>query len=135
MAAFTAIRKELLSTSRKQCKDVGILAAAFLLIAGISTGNNLFQYVSLAMLGIILVFPAFFYPLAIVWFGLSRILGYLTSRLMLTIVFLLVVTPVAVARRAARKDSLKLKEFKKSKSGMFLIRNHIFNATDLKYPY
>lgn len=135
MLTLPTIRNEVLNTSRKQCKDMGLLIAGLMLIAGIATRKDLFQYLSLGILCITLIAPVLFYPFAIVWFGFSRILGYLTSRFMLIMIFILVVTPVAIIRRMLRKDELKLNEFKKGKSGVFIIRNHVFTAIDLKYPY
>jgi len=43
--------------------------------------------------------------------------------------------PVAILRRLAGKDSLKLRAFKASKGSIMLERNHKFSATDLERPF
>ena len=42
-----SIQNHEMKTSRKQCKDVGMLITIFMLIVGITTGNGLFDYLSI----------------------------------------------------------------------------------------
>jgi hypothetical protein len=57
------------------------------------------------------------------------------SRLLLSIVYLLVVTPVGLIRRAAGKDSLRLRSFRADNESVMVERNHRFAAGDLEKPY
>ena len=50
--------------------------------------------------------PAVLGPLAKLWFGLSAILGTVMSKLLLSLVFFLVVTPMGVLRRLVESDRL-----------------------------
>lgn len=55
------------------------------------------------------LFPALLKPLYAFWMLLSFVLGWLMSRLLLTLVFFLVLTPIGLAMRLYGKDILKQK--------------------------
>ena len=57
------------------------------------------------------------------------------SRVILTLIFFLVVTPIGLVRRLLGKDSLRLRAFKTSDDSVMLPRNHIFSGADLERPY
>jgi len=77
----------------------------------------------------------FYYPFAILWFGLSNLLGTIVSKILLSIVFFIIVLPVALLRRMLGKDSLLLKKFKKSSESVMKTRNQTYVATDLEKPF
>jgi hypothetical protein len=79
--------------------------------------------------------PQVFKPVAVVWLGFSELLGAVMSRILLSIVFFAVVTPIAVFRRLVGKDSLKLRAFKAGKDSVMVERNHTFIGRDLERPY
>lgn len=60
---------------------------------------------ALILLG--LVRPAVLKPLHIVWMGLALLLGFIMTRVVLTVVFYLAVTPIGVVLRALDKDPLQ----------------------------
>ncbi len=62
-------------------------------------------------------------------------MGAVVSKIMLSIVFFGVLTPIAMLRRLLGKDSLKLREFKQGKGSVMLERNHTFTGSDLQSPY
>jgi hypothetical protein len=86
-------------------------------------------------LGLALLVPRLFYPLAKVWFGLALVLGWFSSRILLAVIFFLLVTPVGVVRRWMGKDRLMLRHFKKSNCSVMIRRNHRFSAEDLRRPF
>jgi hypothetical protein len=63
---------------------------------------------------------------------LSHTLNAITTTILLTLVFFLIVTPVALIRRLTGSDPLKQKEFKKSRHSALVTRNHTYTANDLK---
>ena len=65
-----------------------------------------------------------------VWGKLSFIMGEISNRVLLTIIFLLVVTPVGLIRRLRKKNSLTY--FDKGATSNFSSRNHTFNKKDLE---
>ncbi len=82
-----------------------------------------------------MIWPRLFAPIAVLWFGFSRLLGAISAKVLLSIVFLTVVTPMAILRRLLGKDTLKLRAFKSSKDSVMIVRNHTFIGADLEAPY
>lgn len=121
--------------SKKQCIETGLLLTIVSIVAGLlNTGN--FFYLAAAFFALIsLAFPVILYPAAIVWFGLAKILGRITSRVLLTVIFFLVLTPVGLIRKWAGKDPMGLKQFKNGNGSVFTERNHRFTPADLEHLY
>jgi len=124
-----------LDLSRRQYLETGILLAIVLIIYAWYSKEWLYLIPAVAVLILSLIFPLFFRPLAIIWFGLANILSLITSKILLTILFFLLVTPVGLFRRMLGKDSMKLKRFKKSSESVMQERNHTYNSSDLKNPF
>ena len=90
---------------------------------------------TIAALVINMTAPQLYKPLAVVWLGFSHLLGSVMSRVILGIIFFFVVTPIALLRKMAGKDSLKLSVFKAGNESAMVIRNHTFTAKDIEKPY
>ena len=82
-----------------------------------------------------MVAPQVFRPVAVVWLGLSHLIGALVSRVLLSMVYVFLVTPVGLLRRVAGKDSLRLRAFKASGESVMVPRNHRCAGSDLEKPY
>ena len=82
-----------------------------------------------------MVVPRIYAPMAVVWLGLSHLLGTVMSKVLLSILFFGLVTPIGVLRRLLGKDSLKLRAFKASKGSVMTVRNHVFVGHDIEKPY
>ncbi len=63
------------------------------------------------------------------WLTLAQGLGYVMSRVMLTILFFVVLLPFALLSRA-RKDPLQLR--KNENGSYYADRNHVYEAKDLE---
>ena len=79
--------------------------------------------------------PAMIYPFTILWLNLSDILGKIVSRIILAIIYCVFLLPVALIRKIAGKDNLKLKQFRKSDQSVFIERNHLFTKDDMLNPF
>jgi hypothetical protein len=105
-----------------------VLTTGFLLIF-IITQNELFLYISLG-LG---VTGIFFKPIAkyiaVAWFKLADILSYVTSKIILGILFFAVLFPVSILYKLLNNDKLKLK---RSETSNWVERNHAFSASDIE---
>lgn len=121
--------------SKDQCKDTGMAMVLILLLVGYFLENTLFYHVAIFALLINMIIPKIYYPVAILWFGLSNILGAVMSKVILTIVFFVVVVPIGFLRKIAGKDPMKLKPWKKDDQSVMKVRNHTFTAKDLEKPY
>lgn len=75
------------------------------------------------------------YPFVAFWYGLGAILNAISSRIILTLIFFLVVTPVAVVRKISGADALKLKQFKKDNKSAMVIRDHEYKAGDFEKTF
>lgn len=90
---------------------------------------------AMGMLLLGMTVPAALRPAAWLWFGLARALGAVTSRLVLTVVYVAVLLPVALIRRLLGKDDLKLALWKRGTGSCFLRREHVFCPEDFRHPY
>ncbi len=57
------------------------------------------------------------------------------SKILLSILFFGLVTPIGLIRRLLGKDSLKLNAFKASQESAMLVKNHLFVGSDIEKPY
>jgi hypothetical protein len=123
------------SISNKNLIDSGMILIITLLIFSIILKNIYLIYVGIIFLIINMTIPIFFYPFAFIWFGLSLCLSKITSNIVLSIIYILILTPVGLLRRIIGKDNLQLKKFKKSKDSNLITRDHRFLRQDLEKPY
>ncbi len=121
--------------TKKQSAETALVFAMVAIIVGLRTGQHFWFFIALGFLLVTLLWPLFFKPLAYIWFGLSKALGWLMSRIIVSLLFYILVTPVGIVRRMMGKDTLQLKAFKKNKKTAFIGRNYTFTASDLTYPF
>jgi len=129
---MTFKKKHFSSISKKQCTDTGMVMALIAVIVGLYTQKQVFQFLTIGILVISILVPSFFYSLALLWFGISKLLGSITSKLLLGIIFYLVVTPVGCVQKLFKRDRLRIREFKKDTLSVFIVRNYIYDSCDLE---
>ena len=121
--------------SKDQAKDTGMAMILISLLWGFFNHNWKFIIFSIVLLVINMTYSKVFRPLAIVWFGLSHLMGTFMSKLLLTIVFFSIVTPVGIIRRIAGADPMQLRKWKKNNDSVFTVRNYTFQPKDMENPY
>jgi hypothetical protein len=121
--------------TRVQCQDTGMAMVLILLLLALSLNRELYLYGAIGLHVLNMVVPQVYRPVAVLWLGLANLLGTVVSRIILTIVFLVVVTPIGLIRRMLGVDSLKLREFKKNDGSVMHERNHRFTPEDIQRPY
>ncbi|MBS0032268.1 SxtJ family membrane protein [Chitinophaga sp. 22321] len=121
--------------TRQQCVEFGQVAVLALIVAALYYRNIRLLAPALAVILITILVPRLFYPLAWAWFGLSKILGEINIRLLLSLVFVLVVLPVGLWRRLRGRDSLQLRRFKKEEESVMAIRDHLYTSEDLTHTF
>ena len=121
--------------TRDQSRDTGMAMVLLLLLALIKWGRSELLAAVVIVHVVNMVAPQVFRPVAVVWLGLAHAMGAVVSRVLLSIVFALVVTPIGLLRRALGKDSLRLRAFKAGDQSVMVVRNHAFTAADLDKPY
>jgi hypothetical protein len=121
--------------TKDQAKDTGMAMLLILLICGFFFNNPIFFKIAVPVLLLNMIVPSAYKPLAFIWLNLSYMLGTVVSKVILSLVFFLVVTPVGLFRRLIGFDSLKLKHFKKSNFSSFEKRNYKFTKNDIDKPF
>ena len=124
-----------LKSTPEQAKDTGMAMVLICLLLGYWGKFPKFLPVSLVLLLITMVWPNAYRPLAVLWFGLSHLLSSVVSRVILTVVFFLVVTPIGLIRRLFGADALQLKRWKKGDGSVFVERQGAIQGKDLENPY
>jgi hypothetical protein len=125
----------LFSSTPEQAKDTGMAMILICLLLGYFGKFPKFLGVSIVLLLITMTVPKVFKPLAGLWFGLSHVMGQVVSKLVLTLIFFLVVTPVGLIRRLTGADSLQLKKWKQGSESVFVKRQGAIPDKDLMNPY
>jgi hypothetical protein len=121
--------------TKDQSRDTGMAMVLLFLLATISRKREGYLFVAMTLHILNMTVPQIYRPVAVFWLGLSDLLGSVVSRILLSIVFFFVVTPIGIFRRLIGRDSLKLRAFKASKDSVMLERNHTFVGQDLDTPY
>lgn len=121
--------------TRDQSSDTGSAIVLLLLVVAASRKREAYLFVAIALQVLNMITPQIYRPIAMIWLGISDLLGAAVSRILLSTVFLLVVTPIALLRRLLGKDSLKLHTFRASQDSAMVERNHVFVSQDLDRPY
>jgi hypothetical protein len=121
--------------TKDQSRDTGMAMVLLFLIVFIRTRRNGFLLAAFALHIINMIVPRIYAPVAVVWLGLSHVMGTVMSKILLSILFFGVLTPIGFLRRLFGKDSLKLRAFKASDESVMLVRNHLFVSRDITKPY
>jgi predicted membrane protein len=87
-------------------------------------------YISI-VLGLVGMFSVFLTSkIAWAWMKLAEGIGFVTSKIILTAVFYLILFPFAMLSRISKRDNLMLK--KKESGSYYVERNRTYTAEDLK---
>lgn len=124
-----------LSATREQAKDTGMALVLISLIVFFATREIRYATIATGLLLLDMIAPALFKPAAKLWFGLSHVLGTVMSKVMLSIIFYLVLTPMGVLRTVFGKDPMRVRQFKKGEGSAFRTREHLFVAADVEQPF
>lgn len=116
-------------------KDTGLVIVLVLLLLSYWTGKSFFLPIAIGTLLVVMTVPAVLKPLAFIWYYFSMLLGKVTNRIILTIVFVGVLMPVGMIRRCLGFDPMKRKLWKNGVNSVLTVRNHFFTSDDFKRPY
>tara|TARA_Y100000739_G_C20351946_1_gene348178 strand:+ start:119 stop:532 length:414 start_codon:yes stop_codon:yes gene_type:complete len=111
---FEEIKK--IKTSKKDIRNFGItIGTVLLIIAGLlfykeKDSFQIFIYLSGSFSGLGIIFPVLLRPIYISWMIFSIVLGWFMTRLILSLIFYLVITPIGLILKIIGKDLLELKK-------------------------
>jgi hypothetical protein len=121
--------------TKDQSRDTGMAVVLLLLLIFLKSHRFGWLYTAMFLHVVNMIVPRIYAPVAVLWFGLSHVLGTIMSKVLLSVLFFGFVTPVGLLRRLFGKDSLKLRQFKASQDSAMVVRNHLFVAQDIEKPY
>ena len=117
-----------------QCRDAALALVLILLLAAYLADWSELVVPAIVVLVATMLVPGLFRPFAIVWWGLAGILAAVGSKALLTVIYLVVVTPVGLLRRLFGADPLRLREW--GGSGSVLVeRDKPFTVENQETPY
>ncbi|MDX2130273.1 MAG: SxtJ family membrane protein [Chloroherpetonaceae bacterium] len=121
--------KKSFTEKEKRSSQIAILTG-FLIIAYFTSSWNVILIAGL--LGIVFLFSETMSMWVLKgWFLLAFVLGWVNSRILLTLVFFGVLFPLAFLSRLRHKDPLRLK-FPHNSKTLFTERNHTFTTSDFE---
>src|SRR5260370_4535168 len=112
--------------TKDQSKYAGMAMVLLLLLSSAAFKRETLVTAAIVLLLVDMTFPQLYRPVAVLWLGLSHLLGTVVSKILLTLVFFGVVTPIGLIRKLMGIDSLKLKDFKSDENSVMTVRNHTF---------
>lgn len=116
-------------------KDTGLVIVLILLLTAYWKENLFFILLAIGTLVVVMTIPVVLKPLAVIWYYFSTALGNITNRIVLTVIFWGVLTPVGIIRRCLGFDPMKRKTWKNGVHSVFTVRNHTVTSDDLNMPY
>ena len=121
--------------TKEQCKDTGMAMILICLLIEMFTHKHQYITLTLVILIVNMILPTIFKPLALVWFAFSRLLGTISSKILLTIIFFIIIIPVGIFRKLIGKDSMRIHQWKKQTTSVMKKRYHTFTSEDIETPY
>lgn len=124
-----------ISISPKEHSDTGMAMVLICLLAGWFSGTRDWYLGAIILLVINMTWPAIYTLPAKIWLGFSHLLGTVMSKIILTLVFFIVLTPLALLRRALGHDPMALKKWKKGNGSVFETRDHTYTPKEIELPF
>src|SRR5690242_20736290 len=109
--------------TKDQCRDTGMaMVLLFFILFALRRRTGLLD--AAVVLHIVnMTIPKIYRPVAVVWLTFSDLLAMVASKFLMSVIFLLVVTPIGILRGLLGKDSLKLRVFKRGEESVMVNRN------------
>ena len=101
------------------CLNAGLALVLLLLLAIHVFDFRVLVPVLFAVVIALMIKPALLKPFAMFWLGFSELLGTFMSKVILSLVFFLLVTPIALLRAALGKDPMQKKGWKQGAETVF----------------
>ena len=121
--------------SNKECADTSMAMTLISLLVILYTKSITLLPLPIGLLLLGMVWPRAYSLLARLWLGISLLLGSIMSRVVLSIIFIVVVTPIALVMRLFGHDPMRRKAWKKGTESTFVSRGDLVEAKDLEHPF
>ncbi len=117
------------SEKEKNIKNVAAIAFGLLILFLIFHKNYLI-YTSLFLLLISILSDSLSEKISWFWMKFLNLLGIIFSKIMLTLVFLIILTPLAIAFRIFKRNPLLVK--KTRRKSYYIQREHLYSTHDFE---
>ena len=121
--------------SNKECADTSMAMTLISLLVILFTKSLTLLPLPIGLLLLGMVWPRAYSLLARLWLGISLLLGSIMSRVVLSIIFMVIVTPIALVMRLFGHDPMRRKAWKKGTESTFVSRGDLVEAKDLEHPF
>jgi hypothetical protein len=118
--------------NKKELQSLLVIVLGFLAIGYLFKIEEL-KFIAMGIGVISIIIPPIGKLIIKGWHYLALGLGWINSRIILTLVFYLFLTPIALISRIFTKDKLKLKYPKDNT--LWVTRNHFYTPKDLENPW
>jgi len=120
--------------SRQHSSDIETLAvlSAFFLILNVITHRPVFVYAALSLLLVALFVKPLAKALSRAWMKFAEVIGTFNSKLILSLVFFLFLTPLALLYRIFNKNPLSLAKPGRETGTLFVTRDHVYSKDDFE---
>lgn len=118
-------------TDPKVLETICVLAIASLII-GFIFGLQIFFVIALVLLLIGTFIKKLAFVIAQGWLKFAHILGAFNTKVILTLIFFLFLTPIAILYRVVKGDSMKLSRSDKNEKSYWIEKNHEYVAKDME---
>ncbi len=115
-----------------KAKDTGFAIIFICVLVGLVTKHSAWFYAAAVATLLAMVWIRPFIWMSKVWFGLSVVLGFIGTRVLLGSIFFLILTPIAILHRKSHKNPLKLNN---EKDSLFIPKNTRYEKKHLMSPF
>ncbi len=128
------IRQNRLKDSARNL-DTGLAMVLLSLIFYSKTRLSEALLLTVILLLVCMIYSRLFRFIVPLWMGIGEYLGMISSFILLSSVYILVVTPMGFWARVGKHDPFRLHKFKKDQNSVFHVRDHEFTAADLENAF
>lgn len=122
------------ATKRNSIEILVMVAIIFAIIAYIRS-DLIYLVGTFISLGITFISPEIIKPFTRVWLTLGHALGQINSKILLTIIFFIMVTPIAFVRRIVGTNEMTNWKHLCSTKSTFINRNKRFDSADFNRTF
>ena len=121
--------------TKEEAKDVGLAFSLVFLVVGYLKSYDYFLVLAIVTSIANIIIPSIYTPFVLPLRRIGDIVGGYVTKIMLSILFMIMVTPLGILLRIFGKDPLQLRKWKKDSSSVFVVRDHMFDSEEIERPY
>lgn len=118
---------------REKQLESALAFVLILLIVSLGTGYKPLVFYTIVVGFLLGAFPFLLRYFYLVWTGFLKALNFITSKVLLSIIFIAIIIPLSFFVRRSKKRTIILK--KDNRTTLFTDRNHLFTSDDFKNPW